>query len=51
MPLLCASYLLLDRDEEKAEYYREAYRKASADIKHISIVGKSNDYIDVNRWA
>ena len=51
LPLLSASYILLDRDPEKAEYYGDAYRRALSEIKHKGVSGISNGYISVNGWA
>lgn len=51
LPLLCASYLLLDSDAEKAEHYRETYLKTVSDIKKRGTFGGQNAYLDVNGWA
>lgn len=51
LPLLCASFLLLDSDREKADYYREIYRKAISDIKIKSVTGRCGAYADVTGWA
>lgn len=51
LPLLCASYLLLDSDSEKAEYYRQAYLRSVAEIKRRGTFGEHNAYLDVNGWA
>lgn len=51
LPLLCASYMLLDIDPEKAEFCRNAYARASSELKKVLYTRTKNDYKDVNGWA
>jgi hypothetical protein len=51
LPLLCASYMLLDIDPEKAEFCRNAYDRASSELKKVLYTRTKNDYKDVNGWA
>ena len=51
LPLLTASYMLLDTDPEKAAFYRDAYFKASEELRGFGYSSTLNGYRDVNGWA
>ena len=51
LPLLVASYLWLDDDADKAEYYLKLYKEAMAQLKRYTPSGISSDYTDVLRWC
>ena len=50
LPLLTASFLWLDDDSAKAQYYMSLYRDAIANIKRFSTVRIDDEY-GVNGWA
>ena len=50
LPLLTASFLWLDDDAAKAQYYMSIYRDSIANIKRFSTVRLDNKY-NVNGWA
>ena len=51
LPLLVASYVWLDDDEEKAKYYLTLYREGMAALKLYSPSCINSEYEDVTRWA
>ena len=51
LPLLVASYVWLDDDEEKATYYMSLYREGMTALKLYSPRCVNNEYADVTRWA
>lgn len=51
LPLLTASFVLFDDDEEKADYYMSVYRNEAAKIRHLYSLSQNNTYTDVTGWA
>ena len=51
LPLLTASYILLDTDTEKAEFYRSAYLKAAEELRGICHSRAVGNYANVDGWA
>ena len=51
LPILTASYLWLDDDPEKAEYYAAIYRSEASRISYSARRSTSAEYSDVTGWA
>lgn len=51
IPLLASSYIWLDDDAEKAQYYMTLYRNGMASLKMYSTRCLNPKYEDVTRWA
>lgn len=51
LPLLAASYLLLDDEPEKAALYREMYEKNLLTIRERFRSSLGEKYVDTNGWA
>ena len=51
LPLLTASYVWLDDDEQMAKYYREMYLSMLANCKVSSYEKIDTQYINTNGWA
>lgn len=51
IPLLTASYVWLDDDAEKAQYYMTLYRNGMASLKMYSTRCLDSKYENVTRWA
>ena len=51
IPLLAASYIWLDDDAEKAQYYMTLYRNGMASLKMYSTRCLDSRYENVTRWA
>lgn len=51
LPILTASYLWLDDDPEKAEYYAAIYRSEAARLTVTSRHSVSGEFSDVTGWA
>ena len=51
VPILTASFVFLDDDEEKADYYMTMYRHEVLKINHQHAMSKDNTYTDVTGWA
>ena len=51
LPILTASYMWLDDDPEKAEYYAAIYRNEAARLTVTSRKSRSAEYCDVSGWA
>ncbi len=50
LPLLTASFMWLDDDAQKAQYYMSLYQSGMAEIKRYSPIISNSDY-PVNGWA
>ena len=51
LPLLCAAYVLLDTEEERAVYYMRIYEDEAARLRSSFSSDISADYTDVTGWA
>lgn len=51
LALLCASFVLLDDEPEKAEYYMSIYQSEANKLRRLYSLSKSNTYTDVTGWA
>ena len=51
LPLLTASYVLLDEDGEMAQIYKSAYAEALGSIKNNRYSLCGTGYADVNGWG
>ena len=51
LALLSASYIWLDDDAEKAQYYMSLYREGMASLKLYSTRCVNAEYEDVTGWA
>ena len=51
LPLLAASYVWLDDDPDKAEYYMSLYREAMSAVKYYDRGHIDNSYHVTDRWA
>lgn len=51
LPILTASYLWLDDDPDKAEYYASIYKSEAARLTFFSKKSVSEKYTDVTGWA
>lgn len=51
LPLLTASYIWLDDDPDKAQYYMSIYREEMARIRRYVSSQFDNEYRDVTGWA
>ncbi len=51
IPMLAASYIWLDDDAEKAQYYMTLYRNGMASLKMYSTRCLDSKYENVTRWA
>lgn len=51
LPLLTASFVFLDDDEYKADYYMTLYRREALKISHATSTSYDNTFTDVTGWA
>ncbi len=51
LPLLAASYVWLDDDSEKAEYYMSLYREGMSAVNYYNRTGIGEGYKITNGWA
>lgn len=51
VPLLAASYVWLDDDADKAQYYMSLYRDGMSAVKLYTRRSVHTDFTDVTRWA
>lgn len=51
LPLLVASYVWLDDDAEKSQYYMALYREAISSVKYYDRTQINTAYRDTNGWA
>ena len=51
LPILCAAYVLLDTDEEKALYYMRMYESEAARLRVAYSADIGGEYRDVTGWA
>ena len=51
LPLLAASYVWLDDDPEKSQYYMSLYREAMSAVKYYDRAHIDNSYHVINGWA
>lgn len=51
LPILCAAYVWLDDDADKAQYYMSLYREGMAALKLYSPRCINAEYSDVTGWA
>jgi hypothetical protein len=49
--LLAASYIWLDDDSEKAEYYMSLYREGMSAVKYYNRLQIGANYLSTNGWA
>ena len=51
LPLLCASYIYLECDGARAEYYAQLYEKELRAVLKAASRSYATDYVDVLGWA